>query len=138
MAVNPEDERLLRRNWTFLKQELRVEDFVHRFVEHEIFTSGQRSDILNPMPNTHSMRCEKFLQAVIASGHRGFLAFCNYLKDNADNRYSRVISVLELNTRKYSPTLSPEGLKIGRVYRVKSGNVGHQVYSDIDLVCFIF
>ena len=105
MAVNPEDERLLRRNWTFLKQELRVEDFVHRFVEHEIFTSGQRSDILNPMPNTHSMRCEKFLQAVIASGHRGFLAFCNYLKDNADNRYSRVISVLELNTRKYSRTL---------------------------------
>ena len=98
--MNPEDERLLRKNWTFLKQELRVEDFIHRFVEHEIFTSSQRSEILNPLPNTHSMRCEKFLQAVVASGHRGFLAFCNFLKDNADNRYSRVIAILELNTRK--------------------------------------
>lgn len=102
--MNPEDERLLRRNWSFLKQELRVEDFINRFVEHDIFTSNQRNEILNPLPNTHSMRCEKFLQAVLASGQRGFMAFCNYLKDTSDNRYSRVIDVLELNSREYFPT----------------------------------
>ena len=99
MGMNADDERLLRKNWTFLKQELRVEDFINRFVDHEIFTNSQRNEILNPLPNTHSMRCEKFLQAIIASGQRGFLAFCNFLKDNSDNRYSRVIDVLELNSR---------------------------------------
>lgn len=98
MGMNADDERLLRKNWTFLKQELRVEDFINRFVDHEIFTTSQRNEILNPLPNTHSMRCEKFLQAIIASGQRGFLAFCNFLKDNSDNRYSRVIDVLELNS----------------------------------------
>lgn len=96
--MNPEDERLLRKNWTFIKQELRVEDFISRFVEHDIFTNAQRAEILNPLPNTHSMRCEKFLQAVLASGQRGYMAFCTFLKDNSDNRYSRVIDVLELNS----------------------------------------
>ena len=99
--MNSEDERLLRKNWSLLKQELRVEDFINRFVDHDIFTAAQRVEILNPLPNTHSMRCEKFLQAVLASGHRGYMAFCTFLKDNSDNRYSRIIDVLELNSRMY-------------------------------------
>lgn len=98
MAINPDDERLLRKNWSILKQELRVEDFAQKFVDHEIFTNKQKNEILNPLPNTHSIRCEKFLQSVIGSGQRGFLAFCNFLRDNSDNRYSRVIDILELNS----------------------------------------
>ena len=34
--------------------------------------------------------------------------------------------------------LSKLGECLAKAYKVKSGNVGHQVNSDSDLVCFIF
>lgn len=98
MALNPEDERKLRRNWTLLKQELNVDDFVHRFVEDGVFSPNFRSELVSVLPNTPSMRAEKFLNSVIASGNRGYQAMCQFIRDNPDNRYSRVVEALGIQT----------------------------------------
>jgi hypothetical protein len=56
MTLNPEDERRLRRNWSLLKQELRVDDFVHKFVDNGVFAPTLIGEIANVMPNTPSMK----------------------------------------------------------------------------------
>ena len=56
MALHPDDERRLRRNWSLLKAELPVEALVHRLVETGVLGPTQRSEIVNVLPNTPNMR----------------------------------------------------------------------------------
>lgn len=91
-----ETENLLRSHLELLKQELRLEDFVHRFVEQGIISGVQRDDILNCLP---SSRVDKFLQILIKGGERVYHDFCNILMDkNNAQRYRAVIKALDLPT----------------------------------------
>lgn len=90
------NENRLRNHLELLKQELRLEDFIHRFVEIGILSGVQRDDILNCLPNA---RVEKFLQILIQGGDRVYHDFCNILTDkNNAQRYRMVIKALELST----------------------------------------
>ena len=39
---------------------------------------------------------EKFLNAVIQSGNRGYDALCRVVKENPDNRFARIVEVLDI------------------------------------------
>ena len=92
--MDPEIENRLRCHLQLLKQELRLEDFVHRFVEIGIISGVQRDDILNCLP---SSRVDKFLQVLIQGGDRVYHDFCNILTDkNNAQKYQMVIKALEL------------------------------------------
>lgn len=56
MALNLEDERKLRRNWSLLKQEIQVDIFLLKFVEEGIFSPSLRGEIMNVIPKTASMK----------------------------------------------------------------------------------
>ena len=56
MALNQENERKLRRNWSLLKQEVQVDLFVMKFVDDGIFSPSMRGEIMNVIPNTASMK----------------------------------------------------------------------------------
>lgn len=96
-----ENENRLRSHLELLKQELRLEDFIHRFVEIGIISGVQRDDILNCLPND---RVEKFLQILIQGGDRVYHDFCNILTDkNNAQKYRMVIKALELSIDDKSP-----------------------------------
>ncbi|KAL4237273.1 hypothetical protein ACF0H5_001992 [Mactra antiquata] len=103
MSLNTEDERKLRRNWSLLKQELRLEELIHKFVEDGIFPPNMRSEIMNIIPTTPNMQAEKFLNSVIACGDRGYTALCDYIRSTPDNRYSCVVEALGLGTNNTAP-----------------------------------
>lgn len=42
------------------------------------------------------LTAEKFLNCVITSGNRGYQAFCQFMRNNPDNRYSRVMEALQI------------------------------------------
>lgn len=98
--MSSETENLLRSHLELLKQELRLEDFVHRFVEIGIISSVQRDDILNCLPNS---RVEQFLQVLIQGGERVYHDFCNILTDkNNAQKYWAIIKALDLPTESKS------------------------------------
>ncbi|WAR19493.1 hypothetical protein MAR_001331 [Mya arenaria] len=109
MAISGDDERRLRRNWTLLKTELPVEALVHRLVDEGVLGPTQRSEITNVLPNTPSMRAEKFLNAVIQSGSPGYQALCRFLTEQTDNRFARVTEALGIagNHGNNAPTGRP-------------------------------
>lgn len=110
LKMSSETENLLRSHLELLKQELRLEDFVHRFVEIGIISSVQRDDILNCLPNS---RVEQFLQVLIQGGERVYHDFCNILTDkNNAQKYWAIIKALDLPTE----SKSSEGKYILFVY----------------------
>lgn len=100
--MSSENENRLRSHLELLKQELRLEDFIHRFVEIGIITGVERDDILNCLPKA---RVEKFLQILLQGGDRVYHDFCNILTDkNNAQKYQMVIKALELPTGRKSST----------------------------------
>lgn len=95
--MNPIHEKKLRDNWTFLRNELAVEDLSDKLVEEGTFSDDIRSDIINVQPNTRIMKAEKFLQFLIQTGDKGFDTFCNLLRKESDNMYRDVIEKLEIS-----------------------------------------
>ena len=92
--MSSENETRLRSHLELLKQELKLEDFVHRFVEAGIISGVQRDKILNCLPNS---RVEKFLEVLIQGGDRVYHDFCNILTDkNNAQKYQMLIKALEL------------------------------------------
>lgn len=89
------DERKIWKNWTYLKNELHVEDLVDPMVDNGVFTPAQRRDILHVMPNTRQMKAEKFLNVLIQAGDRGFDTFIDILRRNNDNRYTAILGKLD-------------------------------------------
>ncbi|KAK3087027.1 hypothetical protein FSP39_000590 [Pinctada imbricata] len=84
------DERVIWKNWNFLKNEIHVEDFLEEFVQAEIITSGQHAEIASA--GTRQIKAEKFLNQLIQVGERGFELFTDILQRNSDdNRHKAVI-----------------------------------------------
>ncbi|KAH3794456.1 uncharacterized protein LOC127838963 [Dreissena polymorpha] len=94
--MDSENERRLRRNWNLLKQELPVDSFVHQLIADGVFAPNMRSEILNVIPNTASMKAEKFLNAILQTGNRAYEAMIRFISLHPDNRYSRVIQALNI------------------------------------------
>lgn len=92
-----DDERKLWRNWAFLKHELRVEDLSDGMVKAGRFTADTKESIISVQPNTKFMKAEKFLSALIRSGKKGYLAFCNLLRNDTSNRYAEVMEKLGIS-----------------------------------------
>ena len=102
LKMSSGNENRLRSHLELLKQELRLEDFIHRFVEIGIITGVERDDILNCLPKA---RVEKFLQILLQGGDRVYHDFCNILTDkNNAQKYQMIIKALELPTSRKSST----------------------------------
>ncbi|XP_060553935.1 uncharacterized protein LOC132714992 [Ruditapes philippinarum] len=126
MTLNPDDERRLRRNWSLLKQELRVDDFVHKFVENGVFAPTLIGEIANVMPNTPSMKAEKFLNCVITCGNLGYQTLCQLIRNNADNRYSRVMEALQIYPAVHHPGNQVNASTAANNSAVRNVEVAHQ------------
>ncbi|KAJ8308845.1 hypothetical protein KUTeg_013719 [Tegillarca granosa] len=59
MEMNPIHEKKLRDNWTFLRNELAVEDLSDKLVEEGSFSDDIRSEIVNVKPNTRMNESRK-------------------------------------------------------------------------------
>lgn len=91
------DERKIWKHWAYLKNELYIDDLLESMVEAGVFTSIQRRDILHVQPNTRQMKAEKFLNALIKAGDKGFETFCNIMRRDGENRYKAVMDRLEIS-----------------------------------------
>ena len=81
---------MIWRNWSFLKNEIHVEDFLDQMVSAGILTEAQQAEILSA--NTRQMKAEKFLTQLMQTGDRGFEMFTAILQSNStDNRHKAVI-----------------------------------------------
>ncbi|XP_061173135.1 golgin subfamily A member 6-like protein 25 [Saccostrea echinata] len=91
------DERMLWKNWQYLKNEIYVEDFIDAMMEAGIFTAQNKRDIMMAQPSTRQMKAEKFLNVMIQTGERGYEMFTTVLHDmRSDNRYTSLMEKLNL------------------------------------------
>ncbi|XP_048737466.1 golgin subfamily A member 6-like protein 22 [Ostrea edulis] len=93
------DERILWKNWQYLKNEIYVEDFIDAMMEAGIFNAQNKRDIMMVQPSTRQMKAEKFLNVLIQTGERGYEMFTTVLNDmSTDNRYTSLMEKLNLPT----------------------------------------
>jgi hypothetical protein len=93
------DERILWKNWQYLKNEIYVEDFIDAMMEAGIFNAQNKRDIMMVQPSTRQMKAEKFLNVLIQTGERGYEMFTTVLNDmSTDNRYTALMEKLNLPT----------------------------------------
>lgn len=91
------DERMLWKNWQYLKNEIYVEDFIDPMMEAGVFTAQNKRDIMTVQPSTRQMKAEKFLNVLIQAGERGYEMFTTVLHDmRTDNRYTSLMEKLNL------------------------------------------
>uniref|UniRef100_K1RK16 Uncharacterized protein n=1 Tax=Magallana gigas TaxID=29159 RepID=K1RK16_MAGGI len=91
------DERMLWKNWQYLKNEIYVEDFIDAMMEAGIFTAQNKRDIMMVQPSTRQMKAEKFLNVLIQAGEKGYEMFTTVLHAmRTDNRYTSLMEKLNL------------------------------------------
>lgn len=92
-GLDPEVERRLIKNWTFLKNELMVDTFLDEFIDARIFSESTQREIRHVQPNTRRMRADKFLHSMIRTGYYAYELFCDIIRRDS-NRYKEVMDVL--------------------------------------------
>lgn len=104
-GLDPEVERRLIKNWTFLKNELMVDTFLDEFIDARIFSESTQREIRHVQPNTRRMRADKFLHSMIRTGYYAYELFCDIIRRDS-NRYKEVMDVLGIE----QPASDNEGL----------------------------